>query len=146
MRSLVVAAFQRVVWEDHQSLTLEQGFKLDGVADPSWWNSTTRQKQSIWDPPVMSKYHKMDQKKYTNIFECHIFYRTNIQIYSDVTYYRTIIWKYSYFGNGANTKQNNIQGPCYKNIWIFVLITDWRKFGIYLKPTSVQMGIWIGCE
>ena len=35
---------------------------------------------------VMGKYHKMDTKKYPNIFECHIMYRTNIRIYLNATY------------------------------------------------------------
>ena len=30
---------------------------------------------------------------------------------------------YSYWGNGTNTNMNNIWGPFYSNIWIFVLIT-----------------------
>ena len=34
----------------------------------------------------MSEYHKMDPNKYPNIFECHIIYEKNIQIYLDATY------------------------------------------------------------
>ena len=42
---------------------------------------------NVWrTPPVMSEYHIMDPNKYTNIFGCHVIYRTNIQIYSDATY------------------------------------------------------------
>ena len=32
---------------------------------------------------------------------------------------------YSYWGNGTNTNTNNIRGPFYLNIQIFVLITEW---------------------
>ena len=35
---------------------------------------------------VMSKYHKMDTKKYPNIFGCHIVYQMNIRIYLDAKY------------------------------------------------------------
>ena len=35
---------------------------------------------------VMSEYHKMDTNKYSNIFGCHIMYRTNIRIYLNATY------------------------------------------------------------
>ena len=38
---------------------------------------------------------------------------------------------YSYWGNGTNTNMNNIWGPFYSNIGIFVLIT-----GIQCKKTS----------
>ena len=50
---------------------------------------------------VMSKYHKLDTKKYPNIFGCHIMYRMNIQIYLDATYLPNkypnifIFWKQS---------------------------------------------------
>ena len=35
---------------------------------------------------VVSKCHKMDMNEYPNIFGCHIFQWTNIQIYLDATY------------------------------------------------------------
>ena len=65
---------------------------------------------------VMSEYHKMDTNKYLNIFEYHIMYRMNIQIYSDATIYQTNIQIYSYSGNSTNTNTNFIRGSFYSNI------------------------------
>ena len=66
---------------------------------------------------------------------------TNIRIYLDATLctkwiskciwmqyiYRTNIQTFLYSGNSTNMNTNYLHGSFYSNIWIFVLITDWRN-------------------
>ena len=50
------------------------------------------------------------------------------------------IWIYLYCGNGTNTSMNNIRGPFYSNIRIFVLITvQWWANIIKWSQMNIQI-------
>ena len=134
---------------------------------PSWFWEFFTKKRNI------SKLHEklealstaMDNQKKAWWYSCAQWWaniikwtRTNIRIYSDATLcteriskyirishiYRTNIQIYSYVGISTNTNTKNIQWLFYLNIWIFILITDWRHFWKGLTHASFKKRLyWI---
>ena len=90
----------------------------------------------------------MGPTKYLNIFECPRIDQTNILIYLDAQ--ELIKWIYWDRGKATNTNTNNICGSFYLNIWIFKLITDPVRPGLFYIhlcdwPRSKIQWFFFGC-